>query len=160
VARRRLLLIRHAKSSWAQPELDDLLRPLNKRGYQACASVSQHPIIQQHLPDLVLCSPAVRAFTTAQALLQSLAVATDRIRLEEALYLASPAQLEAQLGKLQADTVWLVGHNPGIELLAQCMSQQISAFPTLAVAAFELPSAGLYGAQLIDFIVPKELTKQ
>ena len=60
-----LTLIRHAKSSWDDPSLDDFERPLNKRGLFTAPLVAQKLKIELPTPDLILCSPAKRAMQTA-----------------------------------------------------------------------------------------------
>ena len=154
---KRLLLIRHAKSSWQYPELADRLRPLNPRGYRAVAQMGRQSIIQDNPPDCVLCSPAVRTYSTAQGLLQALDLSSDLIQLQDALYQATAEQLVVILQEQQQDTLWLVGHNPGLELLALGLGADIPAFPTLAVACFEFSRACLQSASLSEFLTPREL---
>ena len=59
---KKLFLVRHAKSDWENPYLKDIERPLNERGYANANSMSYQRRIK---PDLIISSPAVRAFTTA-----------------------------------------------------------------------------------------------
>jgi len=63
---KRLYLVRHAKSSWNRPELDDIDRPLNKRGKRDAPFMGQR--LKQHdvCPDLIISSPAKRALKTAK----------------------------------------------------------------------------------------------
>lgn len=152
----RLLLIRHAKSSWREPELDDHLRPLSARGYRAAALMGQQAIIQANRPVRVLCSSAVRTYTTAQALLAPLGVGTECLQLEEALYLASADEMAKQIQRHMVETLWVIGHNPGIETLALRLGANMVAFPTLAVAAFNIHNQQLECTTCVDVLTPRE----
>jgi phosphohistidine phosphatase len=157
--------MRHAKSSWADPDVADHDRPLNARGRLAATLVGSH--LRQVGPplDLVLCSSAVRARQT----LELLQVTDDRhIRIEDQLYGASPVGLLARLRMLPdaIGSVLVLGHNPGIEELATMLDRDGPAsaqkFPTAAVARLRLPIAtwtdldwGL--GWLEEFVIPRDL---
>ena len=61
---KRLLLLRHAKSSWHDPALTDFERPLNRRGRAAARAIGDYLVRNDLLPDLVLCSAAQRTRET------------------------------------------------------------------------------------------------
>ena len=65
-----LHLLRHAKSSWKEPGLGDIERPLNRRGLGACTAMAAYMVRRAIVPDLVLCSPARRARETLDRLSQ------------------------------------------------------------------------------------------
>jgi len=88
-AMKTLLLLRHAKSSWKHPELADHDRPLNKRGKRTAPRVSALLQDEDLIPDLILCSPAVRAHTTARLVAKACAYAGEIKRIRK-LYLAEP----------------------------------------------------------------------
>ncbi|HYA44892.1 MAG TPA: histidine phosphatase family protein, partial [Acidimicrobiales bacterium] len=112
---RRLYLLRHAKSSWGEPNLEDRARPLAPRGLKAAKDVGDHMRKGTIAPALVLCSTALRARQTLEALRLP-----GEASYEDSLYGASAADLMARLRRLPATlgSVMLVGHNPGLQELA------------------------------------------
>ncbi|GAB3033109.1 SixA phosphatase family protein [Bowmanella dokdonensis] len=111
-----LLLVRHAKSSW-KFSLDDEFRPLSARGYRDAPRMARE--LEPALPDLVLCSPAVRTYSTALFYLRAADVSLDKLRLDWALYEASGDKLLRYLLQVedQYRHLWLFGHNPGLNEL-------------------------------------------
>ena len=162
---KRLVLLRHAKSSWAQPDLADHDRPLNDRGRRAAAAVGHYLRRAGVRPDLVLCSSAIRARQT----LESLDLANSvEIRIEPDLYGASAGDLLSRIRKVPARVVslLLIAHNPGIELLARSLTgdglSDAEKFPTGAVAEFvvsvsEWEEIGPGSVRLHAFVVPRDL---
>jgi phosphohistidine phosphatase len=162
---RRLVLVRHAKSSWADPDVVDHDRPLNARGRHAASRVGKYLRNAGVEPDLVLCSSATRARQTLELL--SLPRATD-IVIEEQLYGAQPDELLARVRRIPAGIVsaLLIGHNPGLEEFARMLAEEPDAlpekFPTGAVADLRLPirrweelAAGT--GRLHAFAIPQQL---
>ena len=135
-----LLLLRHAKSSWNNPALDDHERPLNKRGRRDGPRMGE--LLRQHglIPELVISSDAVRARLTAEAVTEAARYAGE-ILLDQHLYMASPAEILSVLSKIpgSADTVMIVGHNPGLEELVEQLTGEQQDFPTAALAQIVLP---------------------
>ena len=167
-----LYLLRHAKSSWDDPALDDFDRPLAQRGRNAAPLIGQLMAERGWVPDLALVSPALRARDTWAIVSQHVA-APFELRLERSLYMAEPDTILDLLRGLP-DTpgaVVVVGHNPGMEdcaaLLAGAGSDPVALarmeekFPTAALARFELstgPAALAPGsAALTDFVVPRDI---
>jgi phosphohistidine phosphatase len=113
-----LLVLRHAKSSWSDPARDDYQRPLNKRGRRDGPRMGE--LVREYglIPDLVISSDAVRARLTAEAMAEAARYAGE-VLLDQHLYLASPADILSLLRTVRenADTVMIVGHNPGLEEL-------------------------------------------
>lgn len=168
----RLWLLRHAKSAWGDPGLDDFARPLSPRGRKACRRIGRHMAERGIAPDLVLCSPATRTRQTLERLEGRLGDGT-RTRFEPQLYLADPGTLLALIRALP-DTcreVLLIGHNPGLEDLAQkltgtaagdALSRLTEKYPTGALAelCFTAPTWGEVapdGGFLASFVTPKQL---
>jgi phosphohistidine phosphatase len=164
----RLLLIRHAKSSWDEPSLPDRERPLTKRGRKAAERVAAHLRQAGHRPDLVLCSPSKRTRET----LERLALGGADTLVEDGLYGATDDDLLARLRELpeNAGTVALIGHNPGMQDLASELVGSDAAagavrlrekFPTAAVAVFDVKGTWRDLAQsrvrLASFVVPRDL---
>lgn len=134
-----LLLLRHAKSSWDDPGLDDHDRPLNKRGRKAAPRMGQLIRDEGLEPDAIVTSSAERARTTAGAVCEALGYqgAVDETR---ELYLAAPAAYLRVIQQLpdDAERALLVGHNPGLEDLLEALSGDARRLPTAALAALEL----------------------
>lgn len=133
--------MRHAKSSWGDPGLADHERPLNRRGRRAATAVGRRLRDAGARPDLVLCSSATRARQT----LDRLRLASSEIAIEDELYGAGPDELLARLRRIPdtVTTALLIGHNPGIEELAENLAREPRALPeqfaTGAVIELSLP---------------------
>lgn len=113
-----LYLLRHAKSSWDDPNLEDFQRPLNKRGRKAAKLMAEYFRRSGIQPQLVLCSPARRTRQTFELLAPVLGDA--RVTFDERIYEASRQTLVARIAELPPlpAEVLLIGHNPGLERLA------------------------------------------
>jgi phosphohistidine phosphatase len=174
-----LSLLRHAKSSWDEPGLDDYDRPLAKRGQKAAPEIGAELAAMGLRPDLVLCSGAVRARQTLSLVLSKLGPPPPEVAYDDKIYMATPAALIARLRKVAAGPraevprhVMIVGHNPGLEELALLLvgsgaaddrARMAEKFPTAAVAviAFNAESWARIGpgaGRLEHFITPKRLT--
>ena len=183
---KRLFVLRHAKSSWDEPDLEDHDRPLAARGRRATELLCGYLQQQDIQPELILCSSARRARETLErAVLEAAgrkpAAATGEIRLERELYGASGSELIERLWRVPEDTnsVMLIGHNPGLQTLlttlaappdtAHTPSREPSArldavhekFPTgaLATLTFACPWRRLEPgcAELTGFVRPRDL---
>ncbi len=164
---KRLILTRHAKSSWDDPLTPDHDRPLNERGKMAAADLGDWLASRGYVPDEVLCSDALRTRKTWSGLAPALP-GTPILTLKPALYHAGPDVMLAVLRHAQADTVMIIGHNPGIaefagRLVARpLVNPDFSRYPTGAtlVADFDVASWDKVewgtGAA-VDFVVPREL---
>ena len=135
-----LLVLRHAKSSWNDPVLDDHARPLNKRGQRDARRMGE--LVREYglIPDVVLSSDAVRARLTAEAVAET-ARYVGEILLDPHLYMASPADILSLLPTVRenAETVMIVGHNPGFEKLVEQLTSERHDLPTAALAQIGLP---------------------
>jgi phosphohistidine phosphatase len=137
---RYLLLMRHAKSSWADASMPDHQRPLNDRGIRAVPLVADWLLQQGIKIDLVLCSAAQRTVETARRLKQA-GLDYDEYVESEKLYLASASEILAELqarAAKKAHAVLVIGHNPGLEVLASILAGQAINMPTAAIAVFEV----------------------
>ena len=162
-----LYLLRHAKSSWDDPSLDDFDRPLSKRGRKAAPLIGRYMAEHGWQPDLALISPAVRARNTWELVSAELRAPVET-RFEPTIYMAEPDALLALLRETDTlRSVILVGHNPGLEQLAailagpgsdpQARARMAEKFPTAALARFEVAAMEPDGATLTDFIRPRDL---
>src|SRR6056297_125572 len=138
---KHLLLLRHAKSSWANPELADIDRPLNKRGKRGATAVGRWMRENGWIPDAALVSAARRTRETWERL-----ELPGTPELRDDLYDAGPEALLTALRAARGDTVLLIGHNPGIGALAHRLDvaapghPRFEDYPTagLAVLAFDI----------------------
>ena len=135
-----LLVLRHAKSSWSDPALDDHERPLNKRGRRDGPRMGQ--LVREYglIPDVVISSNAVRARLTAEAVVEAARYA-GQILLDPHLYMASAGDILSRLRAVRekAETVMIVGHNPGLEELVAQLTGERQDLPTAALAQIVLP---------------------
>ncbi|MEO6301083.1 MAG: histidine phosphatase family protein [Paracoccaceae bacterium] len=164
---KRLILTRHAKSSWDDPAMTDHDRPLNDRGKAAAAELGVWLASRGYVPGEVLCSDALRTRKTWSGLAPALP-GTPVLNLKPALYHAGPDVMLAVLRHATADCVMMIGHNPGIaefagRLVARApVSSEFGRYPTGAtlVCDFIAESWGEVGfgsGVTVDFIVPKEV---
>ncbi|PLX95361.1 MAG: hypothetical protein C0621_03795 [Desulfuromonas sp.] len=138
---KRLTLLRHAKSSWTNPTLDDFERPLNTRGRRNALEMGERLRHLGLLPDRVLLSPARRSLETAELLLPHLPLQQDQIELDDEIYGASGATLLNRITHLSdcIEHLLLLGHNPGLtELWNRLAPQKVANIPTCSVFSLNL----------------------
>lgn len=131
----RLLILRHAKSSWADEHADDWERPLTDRGVRDATRAGELLRRLSLLPDSIITSDAVRAQTTAR-LVADAASYRGKVIQSSLLYHASPdAVIEVLRTVAPATTrsVMIVGHNPGLEDLTAQLTGEHVALPTAAL---------------------------
>lgn len=109
----RLILTRHAKSSWDDPNMTDHARPLNARGRQAADRIGGWLASRGENPQEVLCSDAERTKETWARIATHLPQAPEAV-LKSSLYQAGPDVMMAVLRSASAPQVMMIGHNPGI----------------------------------------------
>ena len=164
---KRLILTRHAKSSWDDPLMPDHDRPLNERGKAASADLGQWLASRGYVPDEALCSDAQRTRATFAGIAPALP-ATLVLELKPALYHAGPDVMMAVLKHAKADCVMMIGHNPGIAEFAHRlvsktpMSAEFTRYPTGATLvvdfAVEAWADVAFGQGVTaDFVVPREI---
>ena len=165
-----LTVVRHAKSAWDDPALDDHDRPLADRGRRDAPLVAEHLAATLPAPDLVRCSSATRAQETATLLrpwTQAAPVTT-----EAAIYGASAGELRDLLRQTSEDHghVALVGHNPGLAQLLVGLAaspdhaaDRIGKLPTCAAVTLETdgpwPTLDWRGARLRTVVTPKDVAR-
>lgn len=136
----RLLLLRHAKSSWDDPALLDLERPLAPRGERDAPRMGAELARLGILPDRVLVSPARRALQTARRFLPAAGVDPARVQIVPELYAAGPDALQRILNAVAGDgrCLLVVGHNPGLEAWGERLTGQALQMPTCALVCIRL----------------------
>lgn len=160
----QLTLIRHAKSSWGDPALSDIDRPLNKQGYGDVEKMAD--ILKQKLApiSLFISSPATRAITTSTLLAEKLRYPADEIKQEQQLYNAPLQTLLTVIHELNTTVKHcvLVAHNPGLSLLANHLdNEKTGDLPTCAVVSFSFElddwqAVGRNSGRIILFEYPKK----
>lgn len=169
---KKIVLLRHAKSSWADTSLDDHDRPLNARGKAAAPIIGEWLAYRKHHPEMILCSSSVRTRETVTGMMQVVPGLPKPV-IERALYHASPGDLKQRLQDLprEVQSIMLVGHQPGLGSLARLLSngrenrrcnRAFEHFPTAAAAVLSVDiedwSSLTYGtAEFVDFAKPREL---
>jgi phosphohistidine phosphatase len=157
-----LYLLRHAKSSWDDPALDDHERPLSARGWRNAAALAEHVRAERIAAALVLCSTARRARETLAAMVPALDGELV-IRIENDLYAASSSSLLTRLRAVPdaAGPVLLIGHNPGLEGLVLLLAgdEAPERMPTGALVALSTlspwPALGESPCRVVSVTIPR-----
>jgi phosphohistidine phosphatase len=166
-ATKQLFVIRHAKSSWDNPGLEDHERPLAPRGQRACVVMAEHLRTHAIKPDVVLCSSSRRTRETLDGV-----APTGEHLIEPQLYSATAEEVLDRLRQLPDDvgSAMLIGHNPTVQMLVLRLARRDGAdlaaverkFQTgaLATVTFECGWNELAPgcARLAEFLTPKELS--
>lgn len=129
VGYRRLILTRHAKSDWDIPGTPDLDRPLNTRGRRAARLLGDWLASRGHEPEEVLCSPALRTRQTWDEARAAVLETLPELRIEPALYEATPEAMLRVLRSARQQVVMLIGHNPAIASLAAMLPARAPVDP-------------------------------
>lgn len=167
---RLLSFLRHAKSNWDDPTLQDVDRPLSPRGRKAASLLGRYIIAEGLVPDLVLSSVSIRTRQTCELAFAGLTPA-PKIVFEDNVYLASADQLIELIRATEASVphLMIVGHNPGLQRLALGLvgtgpARQIASLaeklPTAGLVVLKLPgeawNAAVPGvARLMRFVTPR-----
>lgn len=112
---KKLILIRHAKSSWDHPQLTDKLRPLNPRGQRDAPAMAEWIQSRHQTPDLLISSTAKRALQTANHFKDCWNVPKINTMAIDSLYHASTSRILDVVHRIDEEkqSAALVGHNPG-----------------------------------------------
>jgi phosphohistidine phosphatase len=168
-----LYLLRHAKSSWKDPGLNDHDRPLSKRGRQTAKMVAAYFRRTKIVPDLVICSTAKRAQQTLGPITK--VKKPPKVVLEREIYGGGERALWEHLWNLpeSAKSVLLIGHNPALHDLALKLADADSnkllppvggKFPTGAMATFRFDGAWKalepHGARLASYTTPRIIASE
>jgi len=132
---KKILLMRHAKSSWKDSDLTDHERPLKKRGKKDAEKMGKLLKKKKLIPELILSSTAKRAKQTAEIIVDSCKCKAEIVLLDS-LYLAEPSLILETIEdvKDKHKTIMVVGHNPGIEAFLQILDGKVESLPTGSVA--------------------------
>ncbi len=161
-----LILTRHAKSSWDDPNLSDHERPLNKRGRASAPAIGSWLKKNGWVPDELLSSNSVRTRETWD----HMGLNAENAYYAYDLYLAGPDAMLAELKTATGRTVMMLGHNPGIAQFAAQLVEtapehaRFHDYPTCAttVIQFEIDKwSGIqkHSGKVLGFAIPRELLK-
>lgn len=135
-----IYLLRHAKSSWKDADLSDIDRPLNKKGKSDAPMMGKYFSKKHIQPQLIISSPAKRAFKTACLIASELGYEEKNIHINMELYGANVDELLVLIQKLEAslDRVMLVGHNPAFTLAVPFFTgESIENLPTCGLVRID-----------------------
>ena len=156
---RKIILLRHAKSSWKDPLLRDFDRPLSKRGIKDTKLMKVHITSLVKEVDEIYSSPSVRTSQTINQLIP----AFSHVNYLASLYLGDVSVVLSLLESIQKrfKTVMIVGHNPCIqETMEIIWKKPVEKFPTCAAAVFPLKNdwgkRAMPTGNLEKFIKPRD----
>ncbi len=159
-----LLILRHAKSKWGDPQFSDHDRPLNKRGKRDAPRIASLMREQNLIPDVILSSTAQRARTTAEEVART-CDCNDVLSYTSQFYHAPPESYLQELKQLSDELtrVLVVGHNPGLEELLALLTREYEILPTATLARVSLSidkwseTCSATRGTLVDLWRPREL---
>ncbi|NSW51474.1 MAG: histidine phosphatase family protein [Anaerolineae bacterium] len=137
---KKLILMRHGKSSWKDEHLTDFERPLKKRGQHDVILMAKLLKQEKLIPGLILSSPAMRCRETVLLANEVFGLPEEAIVWDDNLYMADEEDYLAALKTLPKDEkiVLICGHNPTMESLMQSMTGTIDVMSTAGVAYIKL----------------------
>jgi len=157
-----LSIIRHAKSSWKDIAFDDFDRPLSKRGRDDALFMVNKLIELNIFPDLIVSSPAKRAKSTTNIIVPQIGYRKD-IVYDQRVYESNMINLKKIVKNVdnKNDTLFLVGHNPGLNMLAEefCGFLKNIATTGIVIIHFNCDDWGEISnknSSFIDYIYPKK----
>ncbi len=163
----RLILTRHAKSSWDDDMIDDHDRPLNKRGRRAAVAVGTWLNARGFIPDEALVSSARRTRETWDLMAEALDDA-PAASIRPDLYHAEPEAMLAALHEATGEVVAMVAHNPGTAYFAQAIADmppadaRFARYPTAATTVIEFDAEDWSGVtwrsgRIVDYVFARDL---
>ncbi len=136
-----LYIVRHAKSSWDDPIIDDFDRPLNGRGEKDAPRMGERMNERGIAPDLIISSPAARALGTARLIAKSLGYPEGNVQQDRSIYHAGTEALLRVIRQAgdKNEIIMIVGHNPGLtEFANDLLKENIDNIPTAGVVGCKL----------------------
>ena len=159
---KKLILVRHAKSSWKNPALSDFNRPLNKRGKRDAPYMGKKLREKGIKPELIIASPAVRAKKTAFTIAEEIEYPRNKIIFDDSIYEASPSELLEMIRHCnhQFNSIMIIGHNPGLTMLNNHLTNHyIDNIPACGVVGIKFNSSwenvDLRTGKFLFFLYPK-----
>ncbi len=163
--KRNLILIRHTKSSWAEPGMRDFDRPIKNDRTEDAEDMARQLNKLCLQPDLILCSPALRTKQTAEHFCNHLPYDYNKILFDMRLYESSAEDYLQVIRETdnKIETLVVIGHNPSITDFANLfLKNKLEDMPTTAVAWLQLENdtweiGGTSAGKLKHFLTPKTI---
>ena len=166
---KQLYILRHAKSSWAQPGLGDIERPLNKRGERQVDRLQEWLNSNKIQINQILCSPSTRTQATYRGLQPALG--DTPVEIVKSLYHGRMENYLEALWSQAADRIMMIGHNPTCDELTRYLTSPTSpaaeklmahhfGTATLAILSFEIDDwsqIGQASGTLTQLLRPREI---
>ena len=161
---KKLILFRHAKSSWKDSAIPDHQRPLNKRGKKDAPRMGEYLQDQGVYLDVILCSTAKRARATAKGFLKEYTFEGDLFYIDD-LYQARNDTFITLLKQLpeNVDTAMIIGHNPEMEIFLEIICDEYEHMPTASMANIRflierwIELSVITSGELMNLWVPREI---
>lgn len=136
---KKLFLIRHAKSSWANNDLEDFERPLNNRGKISADFMGKKLAESGIKPDSIISSPAKRTQRTSERIAQKVSYPNIDIHYFSELYLGDVKDYLSVINDVsdEHECIFIVGHNPGITVFLDYLCCEFADMVTCAIAEIE-----------------------
>jgi len=165
---KKLLIVRHAKSSWDSLYLDDFDRPLNKRGKNSAPRMGRRLAEKRLFPDLIISSPAKRAISTAKYIANEINYPVIEIHKESLFYPGAVENFLSVIRKVDdvSNVLMIIGHNPELTNFSNYLTgSNIYNIPTCGITEIEFyisswNSVGEQIGKLISFDYPKNISYQ
>jgi phosphohistidine phosphatase len=139
---KQLLIMRHAKSDWNDASLSDFNRTLNSRGLINAPVMGKRLKSKKFIPEIIIASPANRAITTCEIVIEQLGLAKESIQTDKNIYNADYKSLLKIVNQLDNSkkSAALFGHNNGItDLTVYLTDADIFNIPTSGMVLIEFP---------------------
>ena len=139
---KQLLIMRHAKSDWNDANIIDFNRPLNPRGLTNAPIMGKRLKEKGFIPELIITSPALRALTTCEIVVNELGLDRQEIQTDKKIYNADVKSLLNIINNLDnsKNSAALFGHNNGItDLTVYLTDADIFNIPTSGVVLIDFP---------------------
>lgn len=136
---KKLIILRHAKSSWEEMDLNDYDRPLNSKGLTNAEEMGEFLLAKEGIPDLILTSSAKRAYDTANIIAGEIGYNREKIKTDKRLYHASVNDILKSIAMIPNDIKKCIvtGHNPGLTDLVNHFGVRLDSLPTASAVCFE-----------------------
>ena len=162
---KKLIIVRHAKSSWDFPELSDYDRPLNRRGKKNAPEMGKRLASRGILPDMIISSPAKRAAATAKRIAMEIGYSIKDIKKEPLFYHGSMNDIinVVKSSSNKISTLMIFGHNPDLTTVTNSLTgSDIYNIPTCGIAEIDFDISAWNEIEknigtLVNFDYPKKV---
>jgi phosphohistidine phosphatase len=135
-----LFRMRHAKSSWGEPGMDDFDRPLLEKGKKRTRTIIHNLEKRKALPEFIITSPAIRALETAKIIAHHYSIPPENFRVDKQVYTADDLNASDIFFDIpnHVNSLMVVGHNPSITNFAnRFIPKPVDPLPTSSVVCIK-----------------------